>query len=55
MPSGVISAAPQISMRGEQVAYQIELEAGSYTADSTDTAETSADSPLDSIARVSLG
>jgi hypothetical protein len=55
MPSGVISAAPQISMRGEQVAYQIELEAGSYTADSTDTAETSADSPLDSIARVGLG
>ena len=55
MPSGVISAAPQISMRGEQVAYQIELEAGSYTGDSTDTAETAADSPLDSIARVSLG
>jgi hypothetical protein len=55
MPSAIITAVPQVSLRDDEVAYQIELEAASYAADSTDTAETSADSPLDSIGRISLG
>jgi len=55
VPSGLIVATPAVQDRDGVVAYQLTVEAASYTADSTDTAETSADSPLDSIARVALG
>ncbi len=55
IPSAQIVAVPQVTLRDDEVAYQIELEAASYTGDTTDTAETTATSPLDSIARISLG
>jgi len=55
IPSAQIVAVPQVTLRDDEVAYTVELEAGSYTADSTDTAETTANSPIDSIARISLG
>lgn len=54
IPSGLLIAAPQVGDRDGTVAYTLEIEAASYSADTTDTAETSADSPLDSIARVGL-
>lgn len=53
IPSGLFTSVA-VGDRDGTVAYTLEIEAGSYTADSTDTAETSADSPLDSIARVGL-
>ena len=55
LPAARIVAVPQVSLRDDQVAYQLEMEAGAYTGDSTDTAETTADSPIDSIGRISLG
>ena len=54
IPSAQIVAVPQVTLRDDEVAYQIELEAASYTGD-TGTTETTATSPIDSIARISLG
>jgi len=53
IPSGLVVAAPIAN--DELVRYSIELEAASYSTDSTDTAETSANSPLDSIFRIAQG
>jgi hypothetical protein len=53
IPSGLVVAAP--IGNDELVRYSIELEAASYSTDSTDTAETSANSPLDSIFRIAQG
>jgi len=53
IPSGIITAAPVEN--DELVRYSVELEAASYSTDATDTAETSADSPIDSIFRISQG
>ena len=53
IPSGLVVASPIAN--DELVRYSIELEAASYSTDSTDTAETSANSPLDSIFRISQG
>jgi len=50
IPSGIVTAAPVDA--GELVRYSVTMEAGSYSADQTDTAETSDDSPLDSIFRI---
>jgi hypothetical protein len=55
LPSALIVQTPQVQDRDGSVAYQLTMEAATYTADSTDTAETSTNSPLDSIARMSLG
>jgi len=55
IPSGLVVSVPQVSLRDSTVAYQLEVEAASYTGDTTDTAETTADSPIDSVARVALG
>lgn len=55
IPNGIIVATPDVQLRDTSVAYGLSIEAGAYTLDSTDTAETSADSPIDSIARVALG
>lgn len=55
LPAGVISEAPQVQDRDGAVAYQLTLEAGSYSGDSTDTAETSSTSPLDSAFRTAVG
>ena len=54
VPAGIITAVPQITDLDGVVGYQLEIEAGTYTGDSTDTAETSATSPLDSIFRLGL-
>lgn len=55
IPAGKLVSVPQVELReNATVAYQLELEAGVYTGDSTDTAETTADSPIDSIARLAL-
>lgn len=55
IPAGVIVEVPTVELRGENsVAYTIQVGAGAYTGDTTDTAETAANSPLDSIARVAL-
>lgn len=53
IPSGIITAAPVEN--DDLVRYSIELEAASYSTDSTDTAETSTTSPLDSIFRIAQG
>ena len=52
--AGKFIAAPAVSLREGAVQYNLQLEAGTYTGDSTDTAETSTDSPLDSIFRAGL-
>tara|TARA_R110000824_G_scaffold54123_7_gene149526 strand:- start:8406 stop:9758 length:1353 start_codon:yes stop_codon:yes gene_type:complete len=53
IPSGLVVASPIAN--DELVRYSIELEAASYSTDSTDTAETSANSPIDSIFRIAQG
>jgi hypothetical protein len=50
IPSGIVTGAPVDA--GELVRYTVSLEAGSYTGDTTDTAETSDDAPIDSIFRI---
>lgn len=50
IPSGIVTGAPVDA--GELVRYTVSLEAGSYSADGTDTAETSDDAPIDSIFRI---
>lgn len=55
VPSARIVAVPQVAELNGAVGYQLSFEAGSYTADTTDTAETSATSPLDSLFRLSVG
>lgn len=54
VPSGSIVAVPQVVDLDGAVGYSLEIEAGAYTGDSTDTAETAADSPLDSLFRLSV-
>lgn len=54
IPSGLVVETPSPDV-GEDVRYTVTMEAASYTGDSTDTAETSADSPIDSVARIGLG
>ena len=54
LPAARVVAVPAIGDRDGLQAYTVQLEAGSYTGDSTDTAETSADSPLDSVFRLGL-
>lgn len=55
IPAGVIVEVPTVELRGENsVAYTIQVGAGAYSGDTSDTAETAANSPLDSIARVAL-
>lgn len=55
VPNAKIVAVPQIADLSGAVGYQLTIEAGAYTADSTDTAETSTNSPLDSLFRLALG
>jgi len=54
MPAGKVAAVPSIADRDGAQAYTVQLEAGSYTGDSTDTAEVSTDSPLDAIIKIAL-
>lgn len=55
IPAGVIVEVPTVELRGENsVAYTVQVGAGAYTGDTSDKAETAANSPLDSIARVAL-
>jgi len=55
IPAGRIIEVPTVELRGENsVAYTIQVGAGAYTGDTSDTAETSANSPLNSISRVSI-
>ena len=54
IPSGTIVATPDVGFRDTTVIYTLTVEATSYTGDVTDTTETSANSPLDSLARVAL-
>jgi len=54
LPAGRVVAVPSIGDRDGLQAYTVQFEAGTYTGDSTDTAETSADSPLDSVFRIAL-
>lgn len=54
IPAGKIVAVPAVSLREGAVQYQLTIEASSYTSDSTDTAETSSNSPLDSIFRAGV-
>lgn len=55
VPAGRLVAVPQVTELNGAVGYQLSIEAGSYTGDTSDTAETAANSPLDSIFRVALG
>ena len=54
MPAGQVSAAPSIGDREGVQAYTVAFQAGTYTGDSTDTAETSNDSPIDAVFRIGL-
>ena len=55
IPAGVIVEVPSVELRGENsVAYTVQVGAGAYTGDTSDTLESAANSPLDSIARVAL-
>ena len=53
VPAAIVTASPVDA--GELVRYQVQVEASSYSGDTSDTAETSADSPLDSIFRIGQG
>ena len=55
IPAGRIVAVPAIEDRDGIVAYNLTVEAGAYSADATDTAETVANSPLESLCRLSVG
>ena len=55
VPNGKIVATPDVQFRDTSVAYGLQIEAGAYSADVTDTAETTADSPINSLGRVALG
>lgn len=52
--AGKLVAVAQVTDLNGNVGYQLTVEAGAYTGDSTDTAETSTTSPLDSIFRISI-
>jgi hypothetical protein len=54
IPAGKVVAVPSIGDRDGAQAYNVTFEAGAYTGDTTDTAETSSDSPLDSLFRLGL-
>jgi len=54
LPSALQSAAPQFTDLEGAEGYTLTFEAGSYTGDTSDTAETAANSPLDSIARFAI-
>jgi hypothetical protein len=54
IPSGTIPETPNVSMRDKTVAYSVKVQAASYTGDTSDTAETTLTSPIDSIARMAL-
>jgi hypothetical protein len=54
LPAARVTAAPAIADRDGVQAYTVAAEAAAYTGDTTDTAETSSDSPLDSIFRVGM-
>ena len=55
LPAVRLTAAPTVEDRDGELAWGLQVEAGLYTADASDTAETSATSPLDSGFRISLG
>lgn len=55
VPNAKIVAVPQVAELDGAIGYQLSIEAGAYTADSTDTAETSTTSPLDSLFRLGVG
>lgn len=55
IPSGLVVETPAVADRDGIVAYTLTIEAATYTADTTNTTETSADSPIDSLGRVALG
>ena len=54
LPAGQVAAVPAIGDRDGVQAYTVALEARAYTGDSTDTAETSSNSPIDSPFRIGL-
>lgn len=54
LPGARVTAVPSIADREGVQAYTVTMEAGAYTGDTTDTAETSSDSPIDSPVRVAL-
>lgn len=55
IPAARLTASPTVEDRDGELAWGLQVEAGLYTADTSDTAETSANSPLDSVFRLSLG
>ena len=55
IPAGRVVASPAIADRDGVQAYSVTMEAGTYSSDSTDTAETSNDSPIDSVFRIGVG
>jgi len=54
LPAGIVSAVPGIGDREGAQAYTVTMEATSYTGDTTDTAETTSNSPIDSLARIGV-
>jgi len=54
IPAATITEVPAIENRDGAVAYTINVEAGSYSGDETDTLENATNSPINSIARQAL-
>lgn len=54
LPNATVKATPEAADREELLAYGITIGAEAYSGDSTDTAETSADAPIDAILSISL-
>ena len=55
IPTGRIVAVPVLDDRDGIIAYTLTVEAAAYHGDTTDTAETPADSPINSLGRIAFG
>lgn len=55
IPAARLTAAPSVEDRDGELAWGLQVEAGTYSDDTSDTAETTSNSPLDSVFRLGLG
>jgi hypothetical protein len=54
IPAGVVSATPTIADRDGVMVYAIQMDADVYTGDTTDTAETTSNSPINAVFAIAL-
>lgn len=55
VPAAVLTEVPSVEDLDGSVGFGLKFEAGSYSGDSTDTAESTSNSPIDSLFRISVG